>query len=99
MASSGDDRVVEDLVADLQELLDNEPWLQKRHEIVKAHKQRPDYVSYTFNKHKDERTTGDPITPDTDERMSKRQWEICMFQWRQRLRDAAAVTVVSPESS
>ena len=99
MASSGDDRVLEDLVADLQKLLDNEPTIQKRHEIVKAHKQRPDYVSYTFNKNKDERTTGDPITPDTDECMTKRQWEKCMSQWRQRLRDAAVVTVISPESN
>ena len=97
MASSGDDHVLEDLVSDLQKIFDTR--LQKRHEIVKAHKQRPDYVSYTFNKDKDERSTGDPITPDTDECMTKRQWEMCMFQWRQGLRDAAAVTVVSPESN
>ena len=93
MVSSAGNHVVEDLVADLQELLDR---LQKRHKIVEAHKQRPDYVSYTSNKSKDERTTSDPITPDTDECMSKRQWESCMCQWRQRLRDVAAVTVVPP---
>jgi hypothetical protein len=96
MTSSGDDRVLEDLVTDLQKVFDIR--LQKRQEIVKAHKQRPDYVSYTLDKNKDERSTDDPITPDTDECMTKRQWEACMFQWRQRLRDAAEATGVSHES-
>ena len=99
MASSGSDYVFEDLVAELQELVGELRELQKRRDCVNSQKQRSDYISYLRKKPKDERSIDDPVTPDTDERMPKRKWESIMFQWRQRLRDAAAGAVSSPESS
>eukprot|EP00930_Biecheleria_cincta_P063319 TRINITY_DN48855_c0_g1_i1.p1 TRINITY_DN48855_c0_g1~~TRINITY_DN48855_c0_g1_i1.p1 ORF type:complete len:292 (+),score=62.41 TRINITY_DN48855_c0_g1_i1:42-917(+) len=61
--------------------------LQKRRAVVNAHKHRPDYLAFSAARPRHLRTPDEPMTPDTEETMPKRQWETRIQRWREGLRE------------
>jgi hypothetical protein len=70
--------------------LKDEVWeqrLQKRRSIVQIHKEREEYRVFAATRPRLLRQEGEPMTPCTQERASKRQWETSIQRWRESLRD------------
>jgi len=65
--------------------------VQKRRAVVSAHKRRPDYLAFSAARPRHVRDPDEPMTPDTEESMPKRQWETRIQRWREGLRDWFAI--------
>ena len=59
----------------------------KRRNVVCAHKRRPSYLAFAKARPINLRDPDEPMTPDTEESMPKREWETRMQKWRKGIRD------------